>query len=141
MVKIWKSFDRLICLEPALDTCSLDNQYIMFNLSSCWKIPGRRGCFLLEDFLFFFFFGKQTISLNKLSIYNRIGAHPERINTIQIILKYIDNVHRRTYKGHRNTFLNSTHSSKPIRTPISLTIAMFKLDPTKRSCQLPAVIQ
>ena len=57
--------------------------------------------------LFFFFFGKQTISLNKLSNYNRIDAHPVKINTIQIILKNITNVHRRTYKWHKVPFLTT----------------------------------
>ena len=56
------------------------------------------------------------ISLNRLRNYKRIGAHPNRINTIQIILKHITNVHRRTYKGHKIIILHSTHSSKQVRT-------------------------
>ena len=99
------------------------------------------ACDPKEKYSFFFFFGKQTISLNKLSNYNRFGAHPVKIYTIQIILKNIANVHMRTYKGHKIPFLHNTHSSKQIRTLIGLMITIFKLDLLEASYQMPTIIQ
>ena len=88
-----------------------------------------------------FLFLVKDDALNKLNNYNRLHTHPVKIHTIQIILKSIVNVHRRTIKGNKFQFLNSTQSSKQICTPVGLAITMVKLDPLEVRCQVPTVIQ
>ena len=88
----------------------------------------------------FFSFGKQTVQLTTKKK-QKFKTHFVKIHLIEVILKNIKNVHRRTNKRKKISILSEAQLGKTISTSIHFSKTILYLDLLEARNQQPTIIQ